>query len=119
MFSGSGGDGGGSGVRVFSPPGRTVHLRCLYHFEDEEQQPHLSVQWKDPSKDLLCHYIKHKQYKKCSSGYELSYQPANITLTIQHVHHQDFGVHLCSVNKPHNFSDHNVELARRTGEFRS
>lgn len=106
-------------VRVLSSPGRMVHLQCVYKFEDKEPLPQLSVQWKDPSSRLLCQHIKHKQFQWCSDGYDLSYRPANITLTIQRVQDLDFGVHVCSVNKLHDFDDHRMEVVRTTGEFHS
>lgn len=96
-----------------------VHLQCVYKFEDKEPLPQLSVQWKDPSSRLVCQHIKHKQFQWCSDGYDLSYRPANITLTIQRVQDQDFGVHVCSVNKLHDFDDHRMEVVRTTGEFHS
>ncbi|KAK1891277.1 CD276 antigen [Dissostichus eleginoides] len=104
--------GEGSAVKVLSQPGQQVTLLCSYNYEDNTHIPQLSVQWRGPNNQLLCHYIKHKAYQNCTRGYTISYSPSSITLTIQHVHMEDFGAHVCSVSKPHEFSDYSMELAR-------
>ncbi|CAB1338824.1 unnamed protein product [Coregonus sp. 'balchen'] len=81
----------GSAVKVLSQPGNTVQFPCSYSYEDHQDIPQLSVQWRGPGNTLLCHYIKHK------------------------VRTQDFGSHVCSVSKRHEFSDFSIELATKTG----
>ncbi|XP_077942000.1 hyaluronan and proteoglycan link protein 4-like isoform X2 [Gasterosteus aculeatus] len=104
--------GEGGAVRVLCRPGQPVSLPCSYHYEDHARVSQLSVQWRSPGDQLLCHYIKHKAYRNCSAGYAVAYRPGSITLTIRSVGAQDFGTHVCSVSKPHEFSDFSVELAR-------
>ncbi|KAK9542213.1 hypothetical protein VZT92_000093 [Zoarces viviparus] len=104
--------GEGSVVKVLCRPGQRVTLPCLYHYEDHAHISQLSVQWRSPSNELLCHYIKHKAYQNCTAGYAVAYRPGSITLTVQRVDTRDFGAHVCSVSKPHEFSDYSVELAR-------
>ncbi|KAM8762393.1 uncharacterized protein AB9X84_007183 isoform 1-T3 [Acanthopagrus schlegelii] len=102
----------GSVVRVLCRPGQAVTLPCSYHYEDDTQLSQLSVQWRSPNNELLCHYIKHKSFQNCSDGYSITYRPGSITLTIQRVRTEDFGTHICSVSKRHEFSDYSVELDR-------
>lgn len=102
-------------VRVLCQPGRRATLPCFYPYEERSALPQLSVQWRDPDNQLLCHYIKHKAFQRCSRGYHMSYRPGSITLTIQHVRLQDFGPHVCSVSKRDEFVDHTVELVRAAG----
>ncbi|KAL6113660.1 uncharacterized protein ACO6RY_11888 [Pungitius sinensis] len=104
--------GEGGAVRVLCRPGQPAALPCSYHYEDHAGVPQLSVQWRSPRDRLLCHYIKHKAYRNCTAGYGVAYRPGSITLTIQSVGAQDFGAHVCSVSKAHEFSDFSVELAR-------
>ncbi|KAE8297725.1 hypothetical protein D5F01_LYC04366 [Larimichthys crocea] len=104
--------GGGSVGRVPCRPGERVTFQCSYHYEDHEHVSQLSVQWRNPNNELLCHYIKHKAFQNCTMGYAITYSPGSIALTIQHVKMDDFGVHVCSVSKRHEFSDYSVELAR-------
>ncbi|KAM8762396.1 uncharacterized protein AB9X84_007183 isoform 2-T4 [Acanthopagrus schlegelii] len=104
--------GEGSVVRVLCRPGQAVTLPCSYHYEDDTQLSQLSVQWRSPNNELLCHYIKHKSFQNCSDGYSITYRPGSITLTIQRVRTEDFGTHICSVSKRHEFSDYSVELDR-------
>lgn len=47
----------------------------------------------------------------------MTYIPGKITLTIKEVKMDDFGSHVCSVSKRHEFSDFSLELAMMTGEF--
>lgn len=107
----------GSVVRVLCRPGQTVTLPCSYHYENDTQLSQLSVQWRSPNNELLCHYIKHKSFQNCSDGYSIAYRPGSITLTIQRVRTEDFGAHVCSVSKRHEFSDYSVELDRMPGEL--
>ena len=69
-------------VRVFSPLGLTAGLPCYYGFESLEDIKQLSLQWKGPSNELFCHFIKHKAYQNCTPGYSLVYTPNNITLSL-------------------------------------
>ncbi|KAG7242771.1 hypothetical protein INR49_020146 [Caranx melampygus] len=108
--------GEASVVKVLCRPGEQVTLLCSYHYEDEAHISQLSVQWRSPGNELLCHYIKHKFYQNCTAGYSIAYSPGSITLTIQRVSMEDFGVHVCSVNKRHEFSDHSILVARMSGE---
>lgn len=103
-------------MKVLCRPGQRVSLPCSYHYEDGSQVSQLSVQWRSPRNELLCHYIKHKSFQNCSAGYDMSYSPGSITLTIQEVRAEDYGAHVCSVSKRHEFSDHRVELDRMSGE---
>ena len=96
-------------------PGERVTLPCSYHYEDDTHISQLSVQWKSPGNELLCHYIKHKAFQNCTPGYAIVYSPGSITLTVQRVGAGDFGVHVCSVAKRHEFSDYSVEVARMPG----
>ncbi|KAM8893511.1 uncharacterized protein AB9W97_010597 [Spinachia spinachia] len=102
----------GGTMRVLCRPGQPVALPCSYPYEDHAGVSQLSVQWRSPRGRLLCHYIKHRAYQNCTPGYAVAYRPASVTLTIQSVGTQDFGSHICSVSKPHEFSDFSVELAR-------
>ncbi|XP_078801003.1 uncharacterized protein LOC110014492 [Oryzias latipes] len=97
-------------VRVLCRPGQSVSLPCSYNYEDGASVSELSVQWRSPSSRLLCHYIKHKAFQNCSAGYSISYRPASIRLSILQVQAVDFGTHVCSVSKRHEFSDFSVEL---------
>ncbi|XP_076130726.1 neurogranin (protein kinase C substrate, RC3) a isoform X1 [Alosa pseudoharengus] len=97
-------------VRVYSPLGLMARLPCKYEFEILEDLKQLSLQWKSPSNELLCHFIKHKAYQKCTPGYSLEYSPNNVTLTIRTVRRTDFGTHVCSVSKSHEFSDFSIDL---------
>ncbi|CAJ1050113.1 hyaluronan and proteoglycan link protein 4-like [Xyrichtys novacula] len=108
------GERGGVSVQVLSQPGEPVTLPCTYGYEDHAHLSQLSVQWRSPAGALLCHFIKHKSFRKCSEGYAISYAPANITLHIHHAKDHDFGTHVCSVSKPHEFYDSRVELSRTT-----
>ena len=89
----------------------------MYHYEDQSNIPQLSVQWRGPNNGLLCHYIKHKGFQNCTEGHSMTYIPGKITLTIKEVKMDDFGSHVCSVSKRHEFSDFSLELAMMTGEF--
>ncbi|KAF6733543.1 hypothetical protein FQA47_017575 [Oryzias melastigma] len=102
--------GEGGMERVLCRPGQGVSLPCSYHYEDQAPVSELSVQWKSPSSRLLCHYIKHKAFQNCSTGYSISYRPGNIQLFILQVQTEDFGTHVCSVSKRHEFSDFSMEL---------
>ncbi|XP_078029314.1 uncharacterized protein LOC144465091 [Epinephelus lanceolatus] len=104
--------GEGSVVKVIGQPGQQVTLPCSYHYEDHTHISELSVQWRSPNNDLLCHFIKHKSYQNCTDGYSISYRPGSITLTIQHVSTKDFGAHVCSVSIRDEFSDSSVELVK-------
>uniref|UniRef100_A0A674MJN4 Ig-like domain-containing protein n=1 Tax=Takifugu rubripes TaxID=31033 RepID=A0A674MJN4_TAKRU len=98
-------------VRVFCQPGHGVTLPCFYPYEDRSALPQLSVQWRGPGNQLLCHYIKHKGFQRCSEGYHMTYRPGSITLTIQQVRLQDYGPHVCSVSKRDEFLDYNDTTA--------
>ncbi|XP_034385706.1 hyaluronan and proteoglycan link protein 4-like [Cyclopterus lumpus] len=111
--------GEGGGVRVLGRPGQPVSLPCPYHYEDHAHVSQLSVQWRSPVNELLCHYIKHRAYRNCTAGYAVAYRPGSITLSIQRVHARDFGAHVCSVSEPHEFSDYSVELVRMPESFTS
>ncbi|CAB1423726.1 unnamed protein product [Pleuronectes platessa] len=111
--------GEGSVVKVLCHPGERVTLPCAYHYEDEGDVPQLSVQWRSPLNQLLCHYIKHKAFRNCTPGYTIRYTPRAIALTVQHVSVDDFGLHVCSVGKPHEFRDSSIELLRSTGSVTS
>ncbi|KAM9366181.1 uncharacterized protein ABDE67_007547 [Symphorus nematophorus] len=111
--------GGSAEVRVFCQPGQSVTLPCSYHYEDDAHVSQLSVQWRSPDNELLCHYIKHKAFQNCTMGYSISYTPGSITLSIQRVRTQDFGAHVCSVSKRHEFSDFSVELVRTSDSVTS
>ncbi|XP_078141411.1 uncharacterized protein LOC144539621 [Centroberyx gerrardi] len=106
--------GEGSVVKVLSQPGQRVTLPCSYHYEDHTHITQLSVQWRSPRNELLCHYIKHKAFQNCTVGYTISYTPGSITLTVQEVKMEDFGAHVCSVSKRHEFTDYSIELAMMT-----
>ncbi|XP_076585580.1 uncharacterized protein LOC143314374 [Chaetodon auriga] len=111
--------GEGSVVKVLCQPGRPASLPCSYDYEDHEHVAQLSVQWRSPNNELLCHYIKHKAFQNCTAGYTITYSPGSITLTIRHVKAEDFGAHVCSVSKPHEFSDYSVELDRMSDSVTS
>ncbi|KAI3377887.1 hypothetical protein L3Q82_008465 [Scortum barcoo] len=99
-------------VRVLCQLGQPVTFPCSYHYEDQAHISQLSVQWRSPNNELLCHYIKHKAFQNCTDGYAISYSPGSIALTVQRVNMDDFGFHVCSVSKRHEFSDYSVELSR-------
>lgn len=101
---------------MFCQPGHRVTLPCFYPYEDRSALSQLSVQWRSPDNQLLCHYIKHKDFQRCDEGYHMTYRPGSITLTVQRVRLQDFGPHVCSVSKRDEFLDYSVELARASGE---
>ncbi|KAK7912668.1 hypothetical protein WMY93_012879 [Mugilogobius chulae] len=104
-----------SGSEVqFAVPGQSLSLPCPYTFEDQAPLSELSVQWKSPQNQLLCHFVKHKTFLNCSSGYSLSYSPANVSLVITSVQERDYGTHLCSVSKRHEFTDSQVQVSRHT-----
>uniref|UniRef100_A0A8C6L1P9 Ig-like domain-containing protein n=1 Tax=Nothobranchius furzeri TaxID=105023 RepID=A0A8C6L1P9_NOTFU len=105
----------GSSVKVFSRPGQLVTLPCSYQYESRTNISQLSVQWRSPANELLCHYIKHKSFQNCSTGYTIHYRPGNISLIIQQVQTKDIGTHICSVSKRHEFSDFSVDLDGRAG----
>ncbi|CAK6977273.1 hypothetical protein D5F01_LYC04366 [Scomber scombrus] len=104
--------GEGSVVKVICQPGQQVTLPCTYHYEDHANISQLSVQWRSPNNELLCHYIKHKVFQNCTAGYAITYAPGSITLSIQQVKMEDFGAHVCSVSKRHEFSDFSIVLAK-------
>ncbi|AWP01057.1 Hypothetical protein SMAX5B_021159 [Scophthalmus maximus] len=104
--------GEGSVVTVLCRPGERVTLPCPYHYEDDGHVSQLSVQWRSPNHELLCHYIKHRRFHNCSAGYALSYRPGSITLSVLRVATHDLGLHVCSVAKRHEFSDLSVQLVR-------
>ena len=103
-------------ARVSGQPGRRLTLPCSYPYEDRSALAQLSVQWRGPDNQLLCHYIKHKAFQRCSDGYHLTYRPGSVTLTIQQLRPQDFGPHVCSVSKRDEFLDYSVTLVREAGE---
>ncbi|XP_013883489.1 uncharacterized protein LOC106532049 [Austrofundulus limnaeus] len=103
--------GPGGSVKVLCRPSRSVSLPCSYHYEDRTNVSQLSVQWRSPHNELLCHYIKHKSFQNCSAGYTIRYRPGSIQLLVLQVRTRDIGTHICSVSKRHDFSDFRVELA--------
>lgn len=106
----------GSAVKVLCQPGQLVTLPCTYHNEDNTQVSQLSVQWRSPHNELLCHYIKHKAFQNCTAGYSITNTSGSITLTVQQVKMEDFGAHVCSVSTRDEFSDYSIELVRMSGE---
>ncbi|TSP36122.1 Hepatocyte cell adhesion molecule [Bagarius yarrelli] len=92
-----------------------LRISCEYDYETHGAIEQLSVQWRSPESQLLCHFIKHKDYRNCTQGYSALYTPGNITLIIHKVAEQDFGKHVCSVSKRHAFSDYIIELVQMTG----
>ncbi|MEQ2189712.1 hypothetical protein GOODEAATRI_028127 [Goodea atripinnis] len=103
--------GEGSAVKVFCRPGQGASLPCLYDYEDQTNIEQLTMRWTSPHKQLLCHYIKHRNYQNCSTGYTMNYRPGSIKLTIQQVQTRDLGIHVCSVGKPHESFDFSIDLA--------
>ncbi|KAF7688845.1 hypothetical protein HF521_013652 [Silurus meridionalis] len=89
-------------------------MPCEYEYEAQGAIKQLSLQWKSPKSQLLCHFIKHKDYRNCTQGYSTLYTPGNITLIIDTVKEDDFGKHVCSVSKRHSFSDFIIELVKVT-----
>lgn len=104
-------------ITVRSPPGCTIKMPCQYEYEIQGSIQQLSLQWRSPRNHLLCHLIKHKTYSNCTPGYKVHYSPGNITLIIAHVSQEDFGKHVCSVSKLHEFSDFTIELKQTEGEY--
>ncbi|KAM4597040.1 uncharacterized protein V3H82_021420 [Fundulus diaphanus] len=103
--------GEGLAVKVFCRPGQGASLPCLYDYEDQTNIEQLTMQWMSPHEQLLCHYIKHRNYQNCSTGYTMNYRPGSINLTIQQVQNRDLGTHVCSLRKPHESSDFSIDLA--------
>ncbi|XP_077375706.1 uncharacterized protein LOC144017715 [Festucalex cinctus] len=103
----------GTFVKVLCQPGQPITLLCV-RYHDNTLGSQLSVQWRSPHNDLLCHYIKHKAFQNCTTGYTISDTGGGVTLTIRRVEMKDLGSHVCSVSKPHEFSDHTFELAMVT-----
>lgn len=91
-------------------------MPCQYEYETRGSIQQLSLQWRSPRNQLLCHLIKHKKYSNCTAGYSVHYNPGNITLVIAEVKQEDFGRHVCSVSKLHEFSDFSIELNQKEGE---
>ncbi|KAM7424707.1 hypothetical protein PAMA_000862 [Pampus argenteus] len=111
--------GEGSVVKVLCQPGERVTLPCTYHYEDHTNISQLSVQWRSPNNELLCHYIKHKAFQNCTAGYAFTYSPGSITLSILHVNMDDFGSHVCSVSKRHEFTDFSVDVVKMSDSVTS
>ncbi|KAM9441191.1 uncharacterized protein Hap1MRO34_026283 [Clarias gariepinus] len=97
-----------------SPLSRTLSMPCEYDYEAQGSIEQLSMQWKSPRSQLLCHFIKHKDYRNCTQGYSALYTPGNITLIVHKVKEADFGKHVCSVSKRHAFVDYIIELVQMT-----
>ncbi|CAM4536031.1 unnamed protein product [Leuciscus chuanchicus] len=57
-------------------------MPCHYEYETQGSIQQLSLQWRSPRNQLLCHLIKHKKYSNCTAGYSVHYNPGNITLII-------------------------------------
>jgi len=93
-----------------------IKMPCQYEYETQGSIQQLSLQWRSPRNQLLCHLIKHKKYSNCTAGYSVHYNPGNITLIIAEVRQEDFGSHVCSVSKLHEFSDFSIELSQKEGE---
>ncbi|KAG7314532.1 hypothetical protein KOW79_021835 [Hemibagrus wyckioides] len=102
-------------LQLHSPLMQTLRMPCEYDYEAQGAVEQLSVQWRSPKSQLLCHFIKHKNYRNCTQGYSARYTPGNITLIIQKVKEEDFGKHVCSVSKRHAFLDYVIELVQVTG----
>ncbi|KAL6463408.1 hypothetical protein MHYP_G00277990 [Metynnis hypsauchen] len=102
-------------IQLHSSPAQTLALPCRYDYEAQGSIPQLSLQWRSPSKQLLCHFIKHKAYRNCTAGYSVLYVPGNVTLVIDKVKEEDFGRHVCSISKRHDFVDYTIQLVRGTG----
>ncbi|KAF5899841.1 hepatocyte cell adhesion molecule-like, partial [Clarias magur] len=102
-------------MQLRSPLSRTLSMPCEYDYEAQGSVQQLSLQWKSPKSQLLCHFIKHKDYRNCTQGYSALYTPGNITLVIHEVKEADFGKHVCSVSKRHAFVDYTIELLQETG----
>nr|XP_023672091.1 uncharacterized protein LOC111846276 [Paramormyrops kingsleyae] len=100
----------GTALRVFTTLGGRAELPCRYEYEDAGPIQELSVQWKGPQHQLLCHFIKHKAFRNCSGGYALDYAPGRIRLCVEEVTAADAGPHVCSVSKQHAFTDSVIEL---------
>ncbi|KAM9825143.1 uncharacterized protein ACBT44_005941 isoform 2-T2 [Syngnathus typhle] len=100
-------------AKVFCEPGQPITLLCG-HYHENTLASQLSVQWRSPHNELLCHYIKHKTFQNCMVGYSITDTDGGIVLTIQRVKTKDIGSHVCSVSKPHEFSDHIIELTMVT-----
>ncbi|MCJ8748803.1 hypothetical protein PDJAM_G00168760 [Pangasius djambal] len=101
-------------LQLHSPPRQTVSMPCEYDYEAHGAIEQLSLQWRSPKSQLLCHFIKHKDYRNCTQGYSALYTPGNITLIIHKVKEEDFGKHVCSVSKRHAFLDYIIELVQVT-----
>ncbi|KAI5608356.1 neurogranin [Silurus asotus] len=99
-------------LQLGSLPARKLSMPCEYEYEAQGAIKQLSLQWKSPKSQLLCHFIKHKDYRNCTQGYSTLYTPGNITLVIDTVKEDDFGKHVCSVSKRHSFSDFIIELVK-------
>ncbi|XP_054876989.1 uncharacterized protein LOC129352148 isoform X2 [Poeciliopsis prolifica] len=98
-------------VQLFCRPGQRLSLPCPYGFEDEQNLERLTVRWTSPRRKLLCHYIKHRKYQNCSTGYAMRYRPGSIQLSIQWAQNRDLGTHVCSVAKPHESQDFSIHVA--------
>ncbi|KAJ8276618.1 hypothetical protein COCON_G00083700 [Conger conger] len=107
----------GAAVTVLITPGSRAEIPCRYAYEDQGAIGEMSVQWKGPENQLLCHYIKHKSFQNCTPGYSLDYAPGRITLIIEEAVPGDLGTHVCSVSKRHDFSDFDAELRLRPKSF--
>ncbi|KAK3509118.1 hypothetical protein QTP70_020229 [Hemibagrus guttatus] len=99
-------------LQLHSPLMQNLSMPCEYDYEAHGAIEQLSVQWRSPQSQLLCHFIKHKNYRNCTQGYSALYTPGNITLIIQKVKEEDFGKHVCSVSKRHAFLDYIIELTQ-------
>lgn len=108
---------GGNAVKVLITPGSRAEIPCRYTYEDQGAIAEMSVQWRGPENQVLCHYIKHKSFRNCTPGYSLDYAPGQITLIIEEVAVADLGTHVCSVSKRHEFSDFDAELSLRPKSF--
>ncbi|XP_077062378.1 uncharacterized protein LOC143714842 [Siphateles boraxobius] len=100
-------------IKLWSPLGLMIKMPCQYEYETRGSIQQLSLQWRSPRNQLLCHLIKHKKYSNCTAGYSVHYKPGNITLIIAEVRQVDFGRHVCSVSKLHEFSDFSIELSQK------
>lgn len=102
-------------LQLRSPLKRPLSMPCEYDYEAHGAIEQLSLQWRSPKSQLLCHFIKHKDYRNCTQGYSALYTPGNITLIIHKVKDEDFGKHVCSVSKRHAFVDYIIELVQVAG----
>ncbi|XP_076866762.1 uncharacterized protein LOC143518176 [Brachyhypopomus gauderio] len=99
-------------LELRSPPARPLAMPCVYDYEVHGGIQQLSLQWHSPAARLLCNFIKHKAYRNCTAGYSVLYAPGNATLVIDSVKEEDYGKHVCTVSKHHDFLDYIIYIMR-------